>query len=265
LVGCVAVATQTVQQSLDLDADLLLTDLCPMDVLLQRIGRLHRDPKNPRYPEFQRATVVVLVPEDRKLSALLRGDRVHGKHGFGSVYEDLRILEATWRLLETYPLLRIPEMNRLLVERSTHPEALSALGDEWKTFELSIFGKTIARRQQAVVNGLRWDKPFGDPESLFPSKELDRRIMTRLGEGDRLALFPAPLIGPFGNWVRQLTLPAHYAQEATPEETPQNTKPLPSNHPYGIGLRFSFATKEFIYDRLGLRPQTIPQQEDSDV
>jgi len=40
--GSLLVATQIVEQSVDIDADLLITDLAPAELILQRIGRLHR-------------------------------------------------------------------------------------------------------------------------------------------------------------------------------------------------------------------------------
>jgi CRISPR-associated endonuclease/helicase Cas3 len=55
------VATQVAEQSLDIDADLLVTDIAPMDLIIQRIGRLHRHqrPSNDRPNRLQEATVLV--------------------------------------------------------------------------------------------------------------------------------------------------------------------------------------------------------------
>ncbi|GLY03970.1 CRISPR-associated helicase/endonuclease Cas3 [Actinoplanes sp. NBRC 101535] len=55
----IAVATQLAEQSFDVDADLLVTDLAPIDLLLQRIGRLHRHHRLHRPGAMRPATVIV--------------------------------------------------------------------------------------------------------------------------------------------------------------------------------------------------------------
>ena len=76
--GLVVIGTQTLEQSLDIDADFLISDLCPVDVLLQRIGRLHRHARTSRPRPFGEPRCLVLVPEvglEGGLGgALLQGD-----------------------------------------------------------------------------------------------------------------------------------------------------------------------------------------------
>ena len=110
--GCIVVGTQTLEQSLDTDADLLITDLCPLDVLLQRIGRLHRHQRGARPPGYTGASCVVLTPADDLTPYLTKKTDCNGLGANGYVYRSLHALEATLRLARDYREWRIPEMNR---------------------------------------------------------------------------------------------------------------------------------------------------------
>ncbi|MEU3215404.1 type I-E CRISPR-associated protein Cse1/CasA [Streptomyces sp. NPDC006971] len=59
----IVVASQVVEQSLDIDFDLLVTDLAPVDLMLQRMGRLHRHPRT-RPPRLASARCLVTGVED---------------------------------------------------------------------------------------------------------------------------------------------------------------------------------------------------------
>jgi len=260
--GCVLSATQTVEQSLDIDADLLITDLCPADVLLQRVGRLHRHPRDTRPDGYRDARVVVLVPTDRNLGTHIQDGGQHaghgrGPHGLGTVYEDLRVLEATWSALEDFRSIKLPRDNRRLVEAATHPDVLKSVVEE-KGGPWVLHGQTVDGLEQAATGLARlnladWTVPFGDPGSLFPD-DPGERIKTRLGEGDRRAKFAVPVSGPFGADITEITIPAWMATGAREEDV----EILASE---ARALSFRFGERTYRYDRLGLRTVSSGGQE----
>ncbi len=78
----VVVASQVVEQSLDVDFDLMVTDLAPVDLVLQRIGRLHRHTR-PRPPALRQPRCVLVGVEDwaaEPVRAVPGSRRVYGEH-----------------------------------------------------------------------------------------------------------------------------------------------------------------------------------------
>jgi len=247
------IGTQTLEQSLDLDADLLITDLCPMDVLLQRVGRLHRHRRD-RPAGFVQARCLVLVPEAGSLENLLNDRGMPSGSakatGLGSVYEDLRTLELTRQLLVETPLIEIPADNRRLVEGATHPQRLASLeGDRWSRHANEVTGSILVKEVAAYYAVTDYQTAFAD---LVPGSDIAQnpRAATRLGLSTLRIALPTNPISPFGRPCPEITIPGHLLPGITQDEQPAAIMPLPG------GFCFTLAGTAFQYTRFGLEKES---------
>ncbi|SDC64386.1 CRISPR-associated helicase/endonuclease Cas3 [Actinokineospora iranica] len=78
----IVVASQVVEQSLDVDFDLMVTDLAPADLVLQRLGRLHRHERTrPASVRLPRCALVGVADWTAAPVTAVRGSRaVYGEH-----------------------------------------------------------------------------------------------------------------------------------------------------------------------------------------
>ncbi len=240
------IGTQTLEQSLDIDADLLISDLCPMDVLLQRIGRLHRHERE-RPTGMRNARCLLLVPEIDRLDAWIQNDgEATGsakRIGLGSIYPDLRTLQLTWDYLRQHPHIEIPHDNRRLVEHATHPEALAQLqGPRWQRHGTMVEGGQIAQGVRADHLSLVkcYELPFGE----FSFSDLNEEARTRLGLGTLRLPLPSPVTSPFGTTLSELLIPGHMAPEAAEKITDLTQ--------IDDGIRFRIGPKHYRYSRHGV-------------
>lgn len=135
----VVVGSQVVEQSLDVDFDLLVTDLAPVDLVLQRMGRLHRHARADR-PAPLRAARCLLTGIDRS-STPPEPDR-----GTAAVYELDALLRSMAVLsphLDGGPPVALPDDIAPLVHRAYGDDEVGPA--EWQA------GMTGARHRARAV------------------------------------------------------------------------------------------------------------------
>lgn len=116
--GRVLVGTQVLEQSLDIDADLLVTRLAPSDMILQRAGRVwrHRQHDDLR-PKTLPMAIIILVPQ-------ILGDDFNPLYGFGpsgAVYDPYVLWRSylEWKDIKSFVMSRDmrPILERTYEER----------------------------------------------------------------------------------------------------------------------------------------------------
>ncbi len=117
----VVVATQIAEQSFDVDADVLLTDICPTDLLLQRIGRLHRHSRDAA-TRGRLARPRVLLTGVRFRDDVRDGAPPEATAAFDYVYDRHALLRTAALTGPTGTTWAVPSQTPSLVARAYAPD-----------------------------------------------------------------------------------------------------------------------------------------------
>jgi len=177
--GRVLVATQVIESSLDLDADLMVSDLAPIDSLIQRAGRLwrHMDRRPVGERPFTSPLLHILSPDPAEVTAswlepvLGKGARVYPA-------------DHQWRTAEMLfreGAIRTPERLRAMMEAVYGDERdLVEVPEALRLAERDAVGQRFGEHHAAAMNVIELTQGFSSVSNGL--SEDDPAVGTRLGD-----------------------------------------------------------------------------------
>jgi len=178
--GRLLIATQVIEQSLDLDFDVLISQVAPIEFLMQRMGRLWRHDRHnnnlcPRTSTVTSPFFITLLPEE-KIDGETNIQQVKQHYqGSGFVYQNIRLLYRTQQYLNDKTQLIFPNCYRDAINfvheelpYKKEPQVLTQVADD---YALKADGSNYAARNLSKLQS----KPLNDVDPRCA-------LLTREGE-----------------------------------------------------------------------------------
>lgn len=180
----VLVATQVIEQSLDLDFDLMVSDLAPIDLLLQRVGRLHRHERDRLAGlDTPQLWVIGSLPDEAPPVFDAGSKVVYSEH----------LLLRSWLALRGRTVVSIPNEIDCLIEQvyesATEPTD-PVLAERWRSSLADLERRKAEYQGKAESRGIappNSDRGVLDPFNRQLSEEEDPAVHESVQAATRLA------------------------------------------------------------------------------
>lgn len=168
--GQVLISTQVFQESLDCDVDVMISDIAPIDLLIQRAGRMQRHQRGPRC--LPRLLILAPPwaddPDEHWLKRTLPGTQ--------AVYRDTSLSWLTQRVLRRLEAIRMPKEARELIE-GVYGQVSDDIPDALQSARYEQKGMQKTAGAMARFNALDLEKGYTKDDQWQEEQEIGTRLV----------------------------------------------------------------------------------------